>query len=218
MFGAWIKFANIHSLRIGSQMLEFLIESVQGPCRDNQITLTKSKSVDFIKDLFKGYSSESSEINTELINKGFKTEAQREELTNLIKQGITLMNSLIEANKDRDKEIIDYISDNVDYNDLKATMLSDYTWYVTKTLKLSKRDSVTKIEQRAKKHGYDPYIMSAFNIYILIKFLSEKNEYAKYNFFSEEKFQKGEDRKYFEKCIEFFLRTQEALKLISTEI
>lgn len=55
MFGSWIKIVNIYSLSVGSQMLDFLVESVQGPCRDNQLALTRAKSVDFIKDLISHY-------------------------------------------------------------------------------------------------------------------------------------------------------------------
>lgn len=91
-------------------------------------------------------------MNTELMNKGFRTEAQREELTILIKKGITLVNSLIEANKDKDKdkEIIDYISENIDYNDMKATLMADYTRYVTKTLKLSKKTQSPKSTRKPR--------------------------------------------------------------------
>jgi hypothetical protein len=52
-FGIFIRIINSECIKVGSQLLDFLIESLQGPCLNNQQCLTSSKIVDFIKELMK---------------------------------------------------------------------------------------------------------------------------------------------------------------------
>ena len=48
-FGQIIQYVNSNCISLASQILDFLIESIQGPCKENQKTLTKAKIIVFIK-------------------------------------------------------------------------------------------------------------------------------------------------------------------------
>ena len=48
-FGQIIQFVNIESISLANQILDFLIEVIQGPCRLNQKSLTNAKIILFIK-------------------------------------------------------------------------------------------------------------------------------------------------------------------------
>ena len=39
MLGNYIKFVNEETVELGGKILEFLIEAIQGPCRENQSLL-----------------------------------------------------------------------------------------------------------------------------------------------------------------------------------
>ena len=50
IFGKLIKFINIKCINLGDQIIEFLIESLQGPCKANQSELARNKIVFCVKD------------------------------------------------------------------------------------------------------------------------------------------------------------------------
>ena len=50
LFGKLIKFINIKCFILGDQIIDFLIESLQGPCKRNQSELARNKIVDYVKD------------------------------------------------------------------------------------------------------------------------------------------------------------------------
>lgn len=49
-FSNILKFINIHSVDLGAQLLDFLVECIQGPCPENQVNLTRAKIIDTSKD------------------------------------------------------------------------------------------------------------------------------------------------------------------------
>lgn len=54
-FGTFLRFLNVESISLGKQMINFLIESMQGPCVKNQESLANSKIVDFTKTLLQKF-------------------------------------------------------------------------------------------------------------------------------------------------------------------
>ena len=52
MLSVYVKsYVNCYSTVFGNQLIEALIEFVQGPCRDNQNTLVDTKVIDCGRDL-----------------------------------------------------------------------------------------------------------------------------------------------------------------------
>lgn len=45
------SYVNCESTEFGNQLIESLVEFVQGPCRENQITLINTKVIDSGRDL-----------------------------------------------------------------------------------------------------------------------------------------------------------------------
>jgi len=50
VLGSFVKFINAHCIELGEQVIDFLIDAVQGPCKENQLELREGKIVEFIKD------------------------------------------------------------------------------------------------------------------------------------------------------------------------
>jgi inositol 1,4,5-triphosphate receptor type 3 len=50
-FSTYVKFVNVHSLDLGNQLVDFIMECVQGPCEGNQQKLVGAKIIDTCKDL-----------------------------------------------------------------------------------------------------------------------------------------------------------------------
>lgn len=51
MFGGLVKYLKPEIIDLANKMLEFMIESIQGPCKENQKSLFQAKVVDYVKDL-----------------------------------------------------------------------------------------------------------------------------------------------------------------------
>jgi hypothetical protein len=58
MMGNSVKFFNVWSTGLINQILDTLIELVQGPCKGNQRNLISSKVIDFSRDLISSYNIE----------------------------------------------------------------------------------------------------------------------------------------------------------------
>jgi hypothetical protein len=76
---------NPHITDLGNQILDFLVEVVQGPCRGNQKQLFDGKIVDYTKDLMLEFGTEK-----DYIIKGFDND-KKKELYSIIKKCIKLV-------------------------------------------------------------------------------------------------------------------------------
>jgi hypothetical protein len=84
-FGGFVKYLNPHITDLGNQILDFLVEVVQGPCRGNQKQLFDGKIVDYTKDLMLEFGTEK-----DYIIKGFDND-KKKELYSIIKKCIKLV-------------------------------------------------------------------------------------------------------------------------------
>jgi hypothetical protein len=111
MFTIYVKsFVNRYSTELGNQIIETLIEFVQGPCTDSQRTLVDTKSIDCCRDLLnQGMGNEA-----ELEQKGFI--GKNKGLLDAIKMNsVKLLLSILEGPVD--VEISARISDSLgDFN------------------------------------------------------------------------------------------------------
>lgn len=69
-FGQLLKFLNSDCITFGQQLMEFLIEVIQGPCKMNQKAIIQNKIIDYIKDLYRVFQKK---IDYE--RRGFNTES-----------------------------------------------------------------------------------------------------------------------------------------------
>ena len=68
MLGVYVKnYVNCYSTVLGNQLIEALVEFVQGPCRANQKTLVDTKVIDCCRDLL----SQGSVNQEDMAIKGF---------------------------------------------------------------------------------------------------------------------------------------------------
>ena len=118
VWGSYIKFVNPSCIDLGIAILDFVIESSQGPCELNQKEFYHNKIVDFSKDFMNDFSSE-----RDFESRGFRG-SDKEHLDALITQTIRMVNALLEANQD--KQIYDYIGTNVDIGYLIKKLQSQF--------------------------------------------------------------------------------------------
>lgn len=97
MLGVYEKqYVNAFSCEMGFQMLDTLIELVQGPCKENQRTLVSSKVIDNCRD-FLGHGGSERECRM----KGFVGDSA--DLINELKsKAVILMNAIIEGPIDQE--------------------------------------------------------------------------------------------------------------------
>ena len=93
MFGYYIKFVNNCCIELGDQIIEFLIESLQGPCLQNQLELSKNKIVDLVKIFIAAFKED-----IDYKQRGFQSRNDRNEINAQITKSIALLNELLEGN------------------------------------------------------------------------------------------------------------------------
>ena len=120
-------------------MLNFMVESIQGPCRGNQDQMIKSKILNFIKEFLQ-------ELDAPIINlreKGFFLHSAKQDglnkedegiLHNLFNLTVKLVLSLLESNFDR--KVIKEVGKNISFHVLTEKLQSAYYLYLEKHLKL----------------------------------------------------------------------------------
>ena len=94
-FGLVVKYLNPQLLDLGENILDFLIESIQGPCVHNQRQLFNAKIVDYCNDLFIEFMDP-----THLKIRGFESDEHHKQLNNFVIKCVRLINALLEANYD----------------------------------------------------------------------------------------------------------------------
>jgi hypothetical protein len=130
-----IKFINIRCVKLGDQVIDFLIESLQGPCKANQRELANNSIVDYVKDVLiqfkedidyerRGFSPDGSDGST-LFLAAREAELKREEnkeileeFKSVIDKMIILLSTLIEGNDD--KEIVEKLIVTVSSSEAKS--------------------------------------------------------------------------------------------------
>ena len=168
LFGLYIKFVNVKCVELGNNLLDFLIESIQGPCNDNQLVLCKSNIIDICKDLLEKFQKPG-----DYKRGGFFNIEDKTEVDNVVTKSSNLLVSLIEGHPN--KEIISLFNNNLDVNFLLDKMLREYKEL---GLRLGTNDNLNKINSKLNK-TFDDDLMEAFNVYILLSTLSQYNEAIK---------------------------------------
>lgn len=161
--GSIIKFVNSQCDELLSQILDFLIESVQGPCALNQFELSKLKIADHIKDLLNNFMRD-----FDYIKRGFIEPEEKNRINNIVTKSSNLLISMIEGNNN--KEILKDLSICLDYEFMRSILTKEFENFLQNELKLkAPYPGLDDIESKINFVTFEGNIAQAFNMYVLIK-------------------------------------------------
>lgn len=177
MLGVFAKQANVATMELGGQLIDALIEFVQGPCRGNQKALISAKIIDNSRDFITNYQETGYE--TEMKSKGFDVEdPDHIEIINETKQKlVTLLLALLEGTPEI--TVINKMSQSLDFTLMKERMYYVYKEFVIELLKLKNTKDenianilITTVNNSLKQDSFEGPINEGFDIYILLQSLA----------------------------------------------
>lgn len=125
---------------------------IQGPCKQNQISLVNSKIIDSSREYIAGFEKES-----ELLHIGFESEEDIDSIGEFKKSVITLLTSLLEG--EVDMEIISRMAFSLDFNMMKNRLLIVFQRFAEKLLDkgslIVKDIPLVALDNRLQKESFD---------------------------------------------------------------
>ena len=167
-FGGFVKYLNPHITDLGNQILDFLVEVVQGPCRGNQKQLFDGKIVDYTKDLMLEFGTEK-----DYIIKGFNND-KKKELYSIIKKCIKLLLACLEANYDKD--LLTALVNSMDFDSLIKILRDELVNYLGEMISdMSELGDLPlyEINSVVTEEVFDSAMEDAFDVFFLISKLRE---------------------------------------------
>ena len=170
LFGSLIKILRPELVDLTCRILDFLIETVQGPCKQNQVDLFDSKIIDYCKDLMSEFDRKKS---NEL--KGFVTNEEMGSVDKTIKKSVKLLTSILEGNNNT--EIVLYMYNNLDMKYLHYLLSDEFENYA-QSIGIAKEKleemTVEEVSSHIKSSLFEGEIVEAFEVYNLIARLYEE--------------------------------------------
>ena len=124
MVGEYYKIFSSYTCDLGQQMIDSLVEFIQGPCEGNQAALISAKIIDSSRDFLAGF-----EKPSEYLPLGFTDDEEDiNEISDFKSKIVTLLLSLLEGDLDLPK--IDKMSNALDFMVVKDRMLTVFTNFV----------------------------------------------------------------------------------------
>ena len=146
LFGQYIKFINIHTVEIGEQMIDFLNESLQGPCPENQQTLARNKIIDYIKDFILLFPRES-----DYLQRGFIEKEEQDEINDLMTSSFQVLISILEGNNEEEGARAMLCNTLSEIKFLKKRLIYSYTTYITEELGMEPTDNPKDVTERIRE-------------------------------------------------------------------
>ena len=168
LLGIYVKtYVNCYSTVLGNQLIEALVEFVQGPCRPNQKTLVDTKVIDCCRDLL----SQGSSNTDDMANKGFV--GDRKSLLDQLKMNaVMLLLSIIEGTVD--EKIYDKVSSSLgDFQIILQRMETLYYEFVTEELGLPENSSLERVQACLQPDSFEGQISEGFDIFDLVNQLGD---------------------------------------------
>jgi hypothetical protein len=165
--GTYIKILHSDNLQLGYQILDTLTEVVQGPCRENQRSLSQAKIIDNGRDLLTCLKSK-----TELVTRGFEDDPHAEEIGELKSKTVNFLLSLLEG--DADDIILKRIAESLDFKRIIERMTEVFSRFVKFSLRLETGVSLLSINSRIKKDSFEGPVEEGFNLSILLNKLTDE--------------------------------------------
>jgi hypothetical protein len=117
-----VKYLRPEVVDLGHSLMNFLIETVQGPCIENQNELYETKIIDFCKDLMDEF-----KLSTSFQIRSFEGES-KVRLQKLLTKCLKLFNSLLEGNSD--KNIEESMYELLDWEHIYTKLKDGYESYM----------------------------------------------------------------------------------------
>ena len=179
MVGEFYKLFGSQTCDLGQQLIDTLIELIQGPCSGNQKALISAKIIDSSRDFIAGF-----EKPQEFLPLGFTEEEEDiDKISEFKSKFVTLLLSLLEG--DLDVQKINKMANALDFNVVKDRMLAVFTIFVEKLLDESDIDignlNISTVNNRLIKDSFEEQITEAFELYILMQTLAANSDVAKTN-------------------------------------
>ena len=159
----YLKFLQISVLPIGLQLLDTLVEMVQGPCRENQRLLSQPKSLENCRDILQALRDPK-----DVKLRGF-ADTSHPGISALKFKAASLLLSLLEGGADA--EIIKHIAESLDFEACKMRILEVFKLFL-KELNLGMK-SAANLDWKLKKDSFKGDVCEGFNLYCLLSKLAD---------------------------------------------
>lgn len=169
LLGSFIKINNEMSIDLGIQIIDFLVELVQGPCTENQEKLVNCKVVDFCKDLLNDIS-----MKNEFKMIWDMASSKNNNMTTLISKTTTLLGSILEGNLDKNYKSL--ISENFNFDFLVSTLVIEIKEFIKRRAPKYEKDIkgfLYNYRNIATKDYFDEDILNAFQNFFFIQIVSK---------------------------------------------
>jgi hypothetical protein len=118
----------VYCVELGEKLIDFLIEALQGPCKENQRCLSENKIVEFVQKFLLSFQNQH-----DYRTRGFFEKDQQKEIDELMILSMELLSNLLEANND--DNIYQFLV-KLDIKIMRLKLLQEYITYVTTILEL----------------------------------------------------------------------------------
>lgn len=211
MLGIYAKHSNEFTMDLGGQLIETLIEFVQGPSRGNQKALITAKVVENCRDFISNSFQENEFEGGEAEN----TSAESDDGDSQEKLIITLLVALLEGVPDH--LVIDKMSQSLDLHLMKERMYCVYKQFVINLIKPKNTtdDNIANItihKDSLRMDSFDSPISEGFDIFILFQILSDNSKEMK------EKLQDSEFTPCQKKAKEFFAANVGRIEILVNDV
>jgi len=178
MLASFAKFNDRLSYELGMQLLNFLIEIIQGPCPENQAALIKYKIIDSSKDLI-------NDIGTKKEFKmiwGKDSEEEMDRLGNLVSKTRCLLASLLEGDQDKGRTLL--VAENLNIEFLAEMLLSELKSFIGRKNPANTHNLerfMSTYQSFADRNFFDEEIIEAFQTFFFLQLiLDETKAHQKY--------------------------------------
>ena len=166
MVGEFYKIFSSYTCDLGQQMIDSLIEFIQGPCAGNQAALIQAKIIDSSRDFLAGF-----EKPSEYLPLGFTDEEEDvEKIAEFKSKIVTLLLSLLEGDLDVPK--VTKMSQALDFVVVKERMLTVFNLFAEKILNQTEINiaalTLSSVNNRLERDSFEGSISEAFELYILM--------------------------------------------------
>jgi len=162
LLSKFLKFLSADSLPIGLQLLDTLVEMVQGPCRENQRLLAQPKSIENCRDILLALRDPS-----DCALRGFGEDSHAG-ISALKFKAVSLLLSLLEG--ELDPEITRHIAESLDFETCKARMAEVFKEFLRE---MGMEGGLGALEGRLKKDSFNGDVQEGFNLFCLLSKLAD---------------------------------------------
>lgn len=177
MVGDFYKIFSATTCDMGDQLVDTLVEVIQGPCPGNQIALIQAKIIDSSRDFIAGF-----DTAEDLLPIGF-TEDDFANISEFKSGFVTLLLSLLEGDLDVDK--VEKMANALDFKVVKDRLLAVFTHFAKEILERDDINmetlNVNHVNDKLIKDSFEGGINEAFELYILMQTLAANSETARNN-------------------------------------